>query len=93
MGDRHDGFLGTAVPEHPSESRLQRAVLDPTRPAAASMSAGRSQRLPFRILPDLCFPALSWLPGQRAAQLARWPALGNALMSTPISAMMTSAVR
>src|SRR4029453_8029847 len=32
MGDRHDGFLGTAVPEHPSESRLQRAVLDPTRP-------------------------------------------------------------
>src|SRR5438445_13888180 len=32
MGDRHDGFLGTAVPEHPSESRLQRAGLDPTRP-------------------------------------------------------------
>ena len=32
MGDRSDGFLGTAVPEHPSESRLQRAVLDPTRP-------------------------------------------------------------
>src|SRR2546427_4498558 len=47
----------------------------------------RSQRLPFRILPDLCFPALSLFPGQRAAQLARWPALGNALMSTPISAM------
>src|SRR5206468_8250463 len=32
MGDRHDGFLGTSVPEHSSESRLQRAVLDPTCP-------------------------------------------------------------
>jgi hypothetical protein len=32
MGDRHDGFLETAWPEHPSESRLQRAVLDPTCP-------------------------------------------------------------
>src|SRR4030095_13842537 len=32
MGDRHHGFLGTAVPEQPWESRLRGAVLDPTRP-------------------------------------------------------------
>src|SRR5215203_6973728 len=33
------------------------------------------------------------LPGQRPAQLARCPAVGNTVMSTPISAMMTSAAR
>jgi hypothetical protein len=33
------------------------------------------------------------LPGQRPAQLARCPAVGNMVMSTPISAMMTSAAR
>jgi hypothetical protein len=70
MGDRHDSFFGTAVPEHPSESRLQRAVLTRLAPAGASMSAVRSQRLPFRVLPDWCFPVLSWLTGQRAG-LAR----------------------
>src|SRR4029453_4434724 len=33
------------------------------------------------------------LPGQRPAQLARCPAVGNTVMSAPISAMMTSAAR
>ena len=33
------------------------------------------------------------LPGQRPAQEARWPAVGNTAMSTPISAMMASAAR
>src|SRR2546428_8608510 len=32
MGYGHDGSLGATVPEHPSESRLQRAILCPTRP-------------------------------------------------------------
>jgi hypothetical protein len=32
MGYRHDGFLGTAVPEDPSETRLQRAVFYSARP-------------------------------------------------------------
>jgi len=40
-------------------------------PAAASIRAVRSQRLPFRVFPDLCLPALSLFPGQRAAQLAQ----------------------
>ena len=60
--------------------------------AAASMSAARNQRLPLRVRLDLCLSALSLLPGQRAGQLARWAAVGNALMSTPTSAMITSAV-
>src|SRR4029453_3214019 len=47
-------------------------------PADASMSAVRNQWLPFRVLPDLCLPALSLFPGQSAAQLARWAAGGNA---------------
>src|SRR3989449_10591752 len=34
MGYGHDGSLGATVPEHPWESRLQRAVLCPTRPRA-----------------------------------------------------------
>src|SRR5437660_10007879 len=57
------------------------------------MSAPRSHRFPLRVLPDRCFPALSLLPGQRPAPLARCPAVGNTPMSTPISAMRTSAVR
>jgi hypothetical protein len=61
--------------------------------AAASMRAVRSHRLPFRVSPDLCLLALSIFPGHRAAQLARWAAVGKALMSTPTSAMITAAVR
>src|SRR6266849_1481115 len=57
------------------------------------MSAPRSHRLPLRVFPDLCFPALSLLPGHRPAQLARCAAVGNTPISTPISAMSTSAVR
>ena len=60
---------------------------------AASVRAARSQRFPRRVFPDLCFPALSLLPGQRPAQLARCPALGKTVMSTPISAISTSATR
>src|SRR6266536_6593942 len=33
------------------------------------------------------------LPGQRPAQEARWPAVGNTAMSAPISAIMHSAAR
>jgi hypothetical protein len=64
-----------------------------TAAPAPSVSAARSQRLPLRVLPDLRFPALSWFPGQSPAELAKWRSLGNGAMSTPISAMTTSAVR
>lgn len=37
---------------------------------AASVSVARSQSLPLRVLPLLCLPALSLLPGHSLAQLA-----------------------
>ena len=46
--------------------------------------------LPLRVRPERWRPALS-LPGHTAAQEARCSALRNALMSTPISAMMLTA--
>ena len=38
-------------------------------------------------------PADSFEPGHTPAQDARWPAVGNTLMSAPVSAMITSATR
>src|SRR5215470_6240186 len=38
-------------------------------PRAASMRALRSQRLPLRVRPERCLPALSLLPGHRPAML------------------------
>src|SRR5438067_10456633 len=57
------------------------------------MSAVRSQASPLRVLPDLRLPALSLLPGHIPAQEARWAAVGNLVISRPISATMVSAVR
>src|SRR5439155_24631812 len=57
------------------------------------MRAMRSHLLPFRVLPVFRFPALSLFPGHMPAQLASWPAVGKRLMSRPISAASTSAVR
>lgn len=42
---------------------------------------------------DLTRPADSWLPGQVPAQEAKWAAVGNTVMSAPVSATITSAVR
>jgi hypothetical protein len=47
----------------------------------------------LRVLADLRLPADSRCPGHRPAQLARCLAVGKALMSPPVSAMITSAVR
>ena len=46
-----------------------------------------------RVRPFSRLPALSWLPGQRPAQEAACPAVGNRVMSQPSSATITSAVR
>ena len=48
--------------------------------------------MPLVVLPLRRFPADSLLPGHIPAQLDKCPALGKRLMSTPISAMMVSAV-
>jgi hypothetical protein len=48
---------------------------------------------PLRARPDRRLPADWSLPGHPPAQLARCPAVGKTVMSIPISATMTSAVR
>src|SRR5215208_6457636 len=67
----------------------------PVRVAASadSTSALRSHGLPLPVEPLLRFPADSLLPGESFAQEARWRLDGNTLMSTPISATITSALR
>src|SRR3954465_1132595 len=60
---------------------------------AASLSAALSQRDPLRVRPERCLPAERSLPGRCLAQEARCRADGKMVMSGPISARMTSAVR
>ncbi len=64
-----------------------------TAPRAHSIKAARNHRWPLRVLPDLCLPALSWLPGQMPAHDAAWAAVGKRLMSSPSSARICSALR
>jgi hypothetical protein len=59
----------------------------------ASASVALSHLEPLRVLPERNLPPDSLLPGQTPAQEARCLGVGNALMSTPISAISTSAVR
>jgi hypothetical protein len=64
-----------------------------TAPRALSTRAWRRTRLAKRVRPLRRLPALSWLPGQRPAQDAAWPAVGKRVMSQPSSATIVSAVR
>ena len=48
---------------------------------------------PLRVVPERRLPADWSLPGHCPAQEARCPAVGNTLMSVPISAIIVSAVR
>src|SRR3954466_7049148 len=59
---------------------------------AASVNAPCSHLDPLRVLPERRLPADSSLPGHIPAHEARWPEVGNRLMSTPISAIRVSAV-
>ena len=58
---------------------------------AATPRAALRWRLPGRVFADLIRPADSSLPGETPAQDARCAAVGNTLMSAPVSAMNTSA--
>src|SRR3954470_21541701 len=60
---------------------------------AASTSAVRSAASPLRARPERRLPADSWLPGHSPAQDARCAAVEKRLMSVPISATITHAVR
>ena len=74
--------------------RAAKAVWDARVEAnPASVSALGRHRFPLRTPPGRCLPALSFLPRQKPAQLAKSPALGKTRMSTPISARTTSWVR
>ena len=52
---------------------------------AACDKHGRSETLPFRILPPSRFPALPKLPGHIQPEEDRWSADGNSFMSHPTS--------
>ena len=52
-----------------------------------------AELLVARVLPERCRPADSLLPGHKPAHDARCAAVGNRLMSTPISEMTTCAER
>src|SRR4051812_42613178 len=67
-------------------------LLDRAADIAETPSAPLRYGLPGRVLVDLIRPADSLQPGETPAQDARCPALGNTLMSAPVSAMNTSAV-
>src|SRR6266851_2310147 len=58
---------------------------------AAMPRAPLRQGLPGRVWADLTRPADSLLPGQVPAQDARCPAVGNRVMSAPVSAMIMPA--
>ena len=61
-------------------------------PMAASPRIRARYRLPWPVVPlPFFFPADSLTPGANLAQEARCPAVGNRLISVPISAMMTAA--
>jgi hypothetical protein len=61
--------------------------------AAASVNAVRRATEPCRVRPDRFFPPEVLLPGQIPAQLARWPAVRNTLISAPHSASSMIVVR
>ena len=91
--DGHGGLLHAAAAgdliEHGGEAavlpvRYAPGVLDEqTAEVAAALTRAAGQ----------AFACALVLPGHRPAQLARWLAVGNTLISTPISATMPHAVR
>src|SRR4030095_807200 len=94
MGQRDDRLLRTAMAEDTLKPGPQRAVLSATR-ARRRFDQRRTQ--PAVTVPRfarlMLAGALLVFPGHSAAQLGRGPAVGKALISTPTSAMRTSAVR
>src|SRR3954452_3521124 len=68
-------------------------ALERVAASAASSTAQSSHLEPLRVLPERRLPADWWLPGHCPAHEASCLAEGKMLMSTPISAMIASAVR
>src|SRR3954447_1446690 len=70
----------------------KKVFFDRAADIAETPSAPLRYGLPGRVFVDLTRPADSLQPGETPAQDAKWSALGNTLMSPPVSAMNTSAV-
>ncbi len=94
-GVRHskDGpLLPTADGEALREGR-ERRVLGP-HGSMGELGQDRPEgRLPLRVLPERCVPALASVPGATPAQAARRGAVSKRDISIPISATITSAPR
>ena len=71
--------------------RDPRKVLVRAAEMAASPRVAPGQGLPLPVVPGLLLPADCRALGAYLAQDTRWPAVGNRVMSTPISAMSSCA--
>src|SRR5215211_1686623 len=76
-------FLLADASGQPPELSGQVSVAALAAAQAHSASTSASQRLPLVGVPERRLPPVMLLPGQRPAQLARCPAVGNTVMSTP----------
>jgi hypothetical protein len=89
-----DGSLLLA--EAASQAPKLRRQLGVARPGRGPGALGEHVAQPavaLVVLPERRLPPVTLLPGQRPAHEARWPAVGNTDMSTPISAITHSAAR
>src|SRR5687768_14907986 len=85
MGPRRAASLLYFAPKY--------VVFDRDSAKAAMPRAPLRWGSPGLVLLDFTRPADSLLPGAVPAQDDRWPAVGNTVMSAPVSAMMISATR
>lgn len=90
--DRDDGLLLAASSGDASVAGAEEGGVLAALTALLPRARARP-RLPWPVAPlPLVFPALLLTPGANLAQEARWPGVGNPVMSAPISAMMTAAM-
>ena len=75
--DGHGRLLVPGVSHDAAIARLEGRVLGPGDGERAFHQGMAQVRVPLRRRPDRRLPALSFCPGQRPAQLHRFPALGN----------------
>src|SRR5664280_2353948 len=85
------GHVSCAPVDDAPVSFAQEGVSLPA-PAAASPRTALRYRLPLPVLPAVDLAPDWMVRGQSFAQETRCPAVGNRLMSSPISAMMTCAM-
>ena len=86
VADRDQGALFAAAAGEPVV-RDPRKVLVREAPMPASPRVLASQGLPLPVVPGLLLPADCRALGAYLAHDTRWPAVGNRVMSTPISAI------